>query len=76
MTRTALLTNEAFGHTELSDDVGIFSDEASLIHGLDTMLSSRSTWEGAGRRLYDAIVRAHLPQHRAQQLTRFIERNS
>lgn len=79
MTRTALMSNALPGDVpgSIGSDLPFyrFSDEASLVSGLEWMLGE-NRWEGYGSALYDTIVERHLPQHRAVQLVDFIARNS
>lgn len=76
MTRTALLSNIDMSHElpALGNVVNFF-DETSLVLQLDYLLEE-DNWRRHGEMLYEEVTRGHLPEHRAQQLVDFIERNS
>lgn len=72
MTRTCLFSNETLNEVPLG--FSRFDSEQMLVAGLDHLLIS-GQWEGEGRDLYTRVMAAHRPEHRAQQLVSFIEKN-
>ena len=51
----------------------LFHGEESLIYGIDYVIKGHAEY---GETLYAEIMRAHRPEHRAQQLVDFIKRNT
>lgn len=72
MTRTTLVSNLVYGFPTGLPFLS-FDSEGSLMDVLEMAISKH---EQFGRWLYDAVMHAHRPNHRALSLIDFIERNA
>ena len=79
MTATPLLSNAMIGHVGHPDGLPFvtFEDEAEMLDKIDAIVNKTNGWDSdvIGRQSYDAIMAAHMPEHRATQLVDFIQRN-
>lgn len=80
MTGACVLTNAvddaaAFGDIAIRN-VAVFDSERSLLERAEELVSDRARAAALGSALRAEIRSAHMPEHRAAQLVRFIEANS
>lgn len=76
MTKTCLLSNSVIGYPDRFDlPFAVFGDGWGLKNTLQYLIDG-GWWRTIGDPLYQNIMAKHGPEHRADQLVAFIERNS